>query len=202
MANPKVVTGFNALKEDELDTVGQSIINKMTGNPNFTSPIPPLADVQTALDEFMAAMADLGAGKGSTIIKDQKKTTLLDLLTKLATYVQLNCQDDAAIIESSGFKIKQAKTPIGPLPKPVLKVEAGGPGQVKLTATSVGANSYQFEYTLAPATTSSTWQVNASTKSKTVVNGLTSGKQYTFRVAGVGTDPSRIYSDEITSFVL
>ena len=202
MAVPKVVTGFSKLKEDELDTATQTIINKMTGNPNFPTPQPPLAEVQTALSEFMTAMADFSAGKGSVTIKDQKKTTLLDMVSKLATYVQLNSQDDEAIIESSGFSVRQPNKPARPLDKPGLKVEPNGPGQAKLTATPNGADSYQFEYTLTPVTAQSFWTINASTKAKAVIGGLTSGKQYTFRVVGIGADPSRVYSDEISSFVL
>lgn len=202
MAVPKVVTGFSKLKEDGLDTATQTVINKMTGNPYFPAPQPSLAELQVALNEFMTAMADLKAGRGSVTVKDQKKTILLNQVNKLATYVQLNCQDNEAIVESSGFSVRQPNKPARPLEKPGLKVEPNGPGQAKLTATPNGADSYQFEYTLAPATAQSSWVITAGTKSKTVIAGLTSGKQYTFRVVGIGADPSRVYSDEISSFVL
>jgi hypothetical protein len=41
-----------------------------------------------------------------------------------------------------------------------------------------------------------------STKRKLLIEGLSSGKQYVFRVAGAASDPSRIWSDKITTFVI
>lgn len=202
MAVPKVVTGFSILKDDEVDTVAQTIISKMTGNAAFPTPVPTLASIQAALTAFSVAMADMGKGKGSTVIKDQKKSALIALLNKLGVYVQLNCQDNEALILGAGFNVAKSRTPQGPLSKPEIKVEASGPGQVKVSCKQNGASTYQYEYTLAPSTPDTIWEVLGATKSKAVISGLVSGKQYTFRMVGIGSDPSRVYSDEISTYVL
>ncbi|HEY6914853.1 MAG TPA: fibronectin type III domain-containing protein, partial [Paludibacter sp.] len=64
------------------------------------------------------------------------------------------------------------------------------------------ASFYVIEYTEGPVTADSIWIQKTTTKHKLLIEGLTSGKQYTFRVAGAGSDPSRVWSDDVSSFVL
>jgi len=53
-----------------------------------------------------------------------------------------------------------------------------------------------------PVTEASIWTSINSTKAKLVVSNLTSGVQYAFRVAGIGANPTVVYSDIVTSYVL
>jgi hypothetical protein len=64
------------------------------------------------------------------------------------------------------------------------------------------AGFYEFAYTEAPFHSNSTWISKTSTKRKAGIDGLLSGKQYAIKGAGAGSDPARIWSDEILSFVL
>jgi len=45
-----------------------------------------------------------------------------------------------------------------------------------------------------PVTEASTWTSNNSNKAKPVISNLTGGMQYAFRVAGIGTNPTVVYS--------
>lgn len=114
-------------------------------------------------------------------------------------------EGDEAIILSSGFDVNKKPGVIGPLPKASgLSIKAGdNKGPVLLNCKVVAhADFYEFEYTSAPSNAASIWLKQTSTKHRMLIDGLTSGKQYVFRVAGAGSDPSRNWSDEISSFVL
>lgn len=60
----------------------------------------------------------------------------------------------------------------------------------------------EFEYREVASENGNGWIKSTSTKRKLLVQGLTSGKEYAFGVAGGGAEPSRLWSNEITSFVL
>jgi len=130
---------------------------------------------------------------------------LVELLQKLADYVQVASGGDEAIILSSGFDVCKKPSTIGPLDKPEnFKVAMGkNRGSVLLSCDVVNhAQFYEFEYTEGPATSNSVWTKVTITKHKLLIDGLISGKEYTFRVAGAGSDPSRVWSDTITTFVV
>jgi len=60
---------------------------------------------------------------------------------------------------------------------------------------------YSFEYAEAPDGTLN-WIHKTSTRHKILIEGLTSGKQYVFRIAGAVSYPSRVWSDQILTFVI
>jgi hypothetical protein len=106
---------------------------------------------------------------------------------------------------SSGFDVNKKPAAVGPLPKATgLSIKAGdNKGTIILNCNIVpNAHFYEYEFTGAPYNDESVWLKQTSTKHKILIEGLTSGKQYVFRVAGAGSDPSRNWSDEIYSFVL
>lgn len=77
------------------------------------------------------------------------------------------------------------------------------PGSVKVSFKAIaGANTYLFQYSDAPANGSTVWQNAYSGKSRHILEGLTSGQQYAFRACAIGADPTLVYSDVISSFVL
>jgi len=61
---------------------------------------------------------------------------------------------------------------------------------------------YVFEYCAAPLTADSVWIQVTGSRRKMLIEGLTSGKEYCFRVAAARTHPSRIWSDVINSYVI
>ena len=82
------------------------------------------------------------------------------------------------------------------------KVENGpNPGSVKLSLDKIsGANSYVYEYSTVPTSAASNWTVGVGTSTKFTIVGLTSGQQYAFRVAGIGADPTVMYSDVLNRY--
>lgn len=205
MSIVKVIVGFARLRDDELDTRAQSIVEKMTGNASYPNPVPALADVTAAMTAYKQALVQAQhGGKDKTAMKNAKRFELEALLGELGAYVQLSCKNDLAMLLSSGFDARRPGAPIGELERPSnFRVENGAnPGSVRLGVNSIyGADSYMFEYAPMPLTEATIW-IARGVKARThTIHGLTSGKQYAFRVSGIGTDRELAYSDVITRYI-
>lgn len=208
MGNSKVSQDFSTSKyaDPELVTKTGHIVEKMTGNTYFTTPDPELGDITTTNNAFIAALARMQNGsKEDTVIKNNCRAALETMLKSEADYVQRISHGDEAIILSSGFDVNKKPGMVGQLSKPAnVAIKPGGNRGTLLVSCDVVPNAsfYEFSYTEAPVTADSLWIQKTSTKHKVQLEGLSSGKQYTFRVAGAGSDPSRVWSDEVSSYVL
>ena len=208
MGNSKVSKDFSTTKYTDtgISTKTSFIVSEMTDNPAFTTPNPPLKDVTDANNEYIVSLGKVEYGsKADTVIKNNLRAALTVLLKQLADYVQTTSNGDEAIILSSGFDVNKKPGTIGQLDKPTgFSVKPGtNKGSIILSCNAVAnANFYEFDYMELPAAPNSVWIQKTGTKSKLTIEGLTSGKQYNFRVAAAGSDPSRVWSDEISSYVL
>ncbi len=201
MSSLRIRVSFKNYKDTDLEQKAQHIMQCMTGNANFTNPTPTLAEVQTCIDKYAIALGNVVDGsKQDTVIKNQTRVSLESLLHNLGLFVQLNSKDDEAIMLSSGFDLSKTPAPVGVLPKPA-NFSTGSSsikGNVDLSVNPIkGASAYQFEYTETPVTDASNWHTVSSTTPWVTIPNLTSGKEYAFRVTGVGSDPTRVYSDVI-----
>jgi hypothetical protein len=201
----KIKIRFYNLTDAALLVKASYIVTSMTNNPHFVNPVPPLANVQTAIDAFDAALTSTKTSREATIIKRDCREALETVLTDLGLFVQLVSKGSEAILASSGYDLASKPVPVGVLPKPenFMVKPADSPGSVKLSMGAInGARSYVYEYTQAPVTEQSTWTPVNTPRASVVVDDLTSGGQYSFRAVAIGADPTRVYSDEITSYVL
>ena len=203
----KVATSFGRYSDGGLAEKAQHIINSMDGNAAYPTPVPAITDIQSLVDSYVTALANLGnTGKQGTLIKDQFRESLEELLNTLALYVQATGGSNIATLQSSGYDLQKGKGgPIGVLAKPAnIKVVPGPvPGSIKFSLdTIVGANTYLYQYAETPVNGNTIWQSVYSSKSSYVIDDLTSGKEYAFRVCGIGTDPTLVFSDVITTYVL
>jgi hypothetical protein len=91
------------------------IVAAMTGNAHYATPAPALADITTAVGAFTAAVADaVDGGKTLTAIKNERRAALVALMRQLASYVQATCNEDMAVLLSSGFpNQKPQREPFG-----------------------------------------------------------------------------------------
>src|SRR5579859_3323486 len=85
----------------------EGIVQRMTGNPSFPSPQPPLAAITAAINDLRAAeTAALARTKGAVAARNEKRTVLLGALQQLRAHVQSLADADpanaASIIESAG----------------------------------------------------------------------------------------------------
>lgn len=208
MGKAKVSFNFGrAMFNDyELAPFASGVLDSMTDNPLFPNPSPTLAVFKTILDTYISALVKAEQGtKAATAAKNNARISLEDLLKKESSYVQIASDGDETAILSSGFQVNKKPAPVGELPKPQnVKVEVGSnKGCVTISCNAIkGARAYQYEYSKLPITADTTWVDVVTTRSYADVSSLESGKEYGFRVAGVGTDPNRVWSDVIASFVI
>jgi hypothetical protein len=198
----KIRSSFGKMKDADLAIKALHILTEMTNNDAFPTPFPPLAEISTAFEEYRLALNQVATGgRFLTETKNQKRAVLEDKLNKLGMYVQMVSNNDLPTMLSSGFRLTKAREKVGPIPKAShFRLEVIAVGTVKLVVKGIeGALSYIFEY---KKDGDLNWTGITSSKAKLVINNLESGKRYAFRVVGIGTDPTKNYSDEIWSYIL
>src|SRR5438309_7894230 len=128
----KVSLAFAKLADGEIDNFAQSIIVSMTGNLTYPGPPVTMASLQAAKDDFITktAAAQTG-GQVATAAKNNSRGTLVGFLRQLAGYVQLHCNNDLAILLSSGFQAQSTNRAQAPLEQPQIQaIKNGGSGQL------------------------------------------------------------------------
>ncbi len=204
MSLVKVIVSFSRLRDDDLDTKSQVIINSLTGNTDFPNPVPTLAEIAASREAYVDALtANETGGKQETLRKNLARKDLEKQLGLLGLYVQANCKENELIALSSGFDIQKSRAPIGILAKPNnFKVENGPlAGSLQASLDKIeGAKSYLFEITKTPVTEDSIWRPELSTTKTILIENLVAGTQYAIRVAGVGSNPKKVYSDVLFRF--
>lgn len=196
----------NRYSDKELAVKAQFIIDKITSNRYFPSPVPTLEVLQDALDKYSACLTKMEDGnRQNTVDKNARRSEMEDLLRQEAAYVQQASGSSEVIIATSGFDINKKKGPVAPLPMVTgLAVTAGAArGSVEVTWSVLeNAHAYEIKYTQGPITGTNVWTYLTVTKHKALIENLTRGGLYVFSVAGVGSDPSRIWSDEVSSYII
>jgi hypothetical protein len=201
----KIRTTLSNLSDADAVAKGNVVFNNMENNLHFPNPIPNLPEVKTGLDAFTGALANMGSGKEQTIIKNKSRENFSSLYNRLALHVQATSKGDELALESSGFDIISRRTAVGVLTKPESFGAKPGEvsGSVKLSMKAIdGAKSYIYMYTSMPLADDSDWTSTFSSRASVTITGLVSGTQYCFRAVAVGTDPTLVYSDDVSSYVL
>jgi hypothetical protein len=185
----------------------RQILGAMTGNANFPTPEPPLADVSTAVNALEEAYNTANAARQNAVsltsaMQDEEQS-LDKLVMKLANYVENKSDGDEAKILSTGMSVKGKLVPIGDLPAPenLSAVAGDGEGKAELSWKPVrGASSYPVSKCEDPITPDGWELVGISTKANFTVKNLTSGKKCWFKVAAVGAAGQGPWSDPATVY--
>jgi hypothetical protein len=183
-------------------TLARSIVQAMTGNPSFPAPSPPLAAIQSAIDDLSEAESStLARTVGTVASRDEKRNTLRALLQRVLAYVQIAADQSpevaASIIEGAGMSVKKARV----LPPRVFTAMQGRvSGEVKLIAPRAANRSgYEWAYSLDRGTT---WvPVPFTVKASATVTGLEPGAQVLFRYRAVTKDVSGDWTDPVPFIV-
>ena len=204
----RVALYLNRQNDEALEVKIQSILKSMTNNANFPSPIPELDALQTAFAAFQAALIArrTTGSRLDTTHKNEMRTALEQAYRTLGNVVEAKSNNDITLLVSSGFEI--GKPPIRKnkerLEKPsAIEVSVTDkPGSIRMSVSKIeGANSYMFQYAIAPVTDEAQWKIVTAATRSIIIDGLECGKQYTFRAGGIGTDPIIIFSDTFTRFI-
>src|ERR1041385_3012672 len=126
MSKPIISIKLNVRNYAGLVNLGNRVNVDMTGNLNFATPAPTLADLTTAttaVENAIAAWGPKGNRGSHADLADLrlKSQTLHDMLKAEAQYVQNEAQSlagldyptMASIITSSGYQLANSKTPQG-----------------------------------------------------------------------------------------
>lgn len=208
MSDAKVLINFSSSVYTDLEVANKAgnIAEKMTNNPNFPIPLMELDAVIVANTTYRASLEKVENGtKEDTVIKNENRRILEKALKSLGLYVQIKSNGNQAIILNSGFDVAGKREPVGKLPKPEgfgVKVGVAKGTVVVYCIAITYANFYEVEYAEVQADGTRNWIKLTTTKHKLEITGLTSGKQYVFRMAGGGSNPIRMWSDEIATYVI
>jgi hypothetical protein len=183
----KVSLSFGKLADTELDNFAQGVINALTGNAAFPAPPVTLANLQAAQDDFTAKMAAAQTGGvADTAAKNNSKQTLITMLRDVAAYVQIRCNNDPAILLSSGFQMQSTNRTQVELTKPVgLSLRNGSTGQLIARVDSI-KNANMYEGRIKPSDGDWLPSVFTGDSQRIVFGGLTRGKDYTAQVRALG----------------
>lgn len=184
----KVSLGFARFSDAELDSFAQGVINRMTGNASYPTPPVTPANLQTAKNDFTSEIAAAQAGgPADTAAKNNSRQSLLGMLRRVGSYVQINCNDDMALLLDSGFEAQSTNRAQIVLAQPQgLVLKNGSSGQL---VASVGPvkNTNMYEGRIkGPAGDWMTPSIFTGDSQHITFDSLTPGTIYTAQVRSLG----------------
>lgn len=188
LSTVQVRLDFKSYDEKLFQPFMAKVLQCSNGNPHLTPPPVILDDCLAANSAYIKARTDRDANPtvANTQFLESAHIIAADKFEVLAIWVQDNCDNNAAIVLSFGFKVaKQTRTAATkpPTPKTVTYVY-WMPGSIKFKSESLGQ---RIRYIVeCSSDNGQTWQIcGVSTKSYEIIaSGLTRGKEYIFRIYG------------------
>lgn len=200
---PKVKLNFRNLSVPEKVARAQQVVAALTGNTNFPTPHPTLAEVTAAADALEAAANTAHAArleaKRRTAARDIKEDELTQLITQLGAHVESVAGGDESRIMSAGLEMRSDRTTdssVPAAPETLTATTGNHEGEIELSWDTVrGARSYVVERATDPQ--AGPWtQAGVSPRSSLIIEGLDSGKRYYFRVAAVTLNGQSPWSNQ------
>ena len=175
------------------------IETSMTGNINFTNPVPAIASLTAARTNLEGLIQDALTGAHTAIAaRNTAAAYLRSLLVQEAQYVNSASGTDMDKALTSGFGPAKQRTPYGELPSPADLATrfTNFAGRIRLECKPVkGARLYQFYMGQDASKPESFVLVGSSTRARLDVNGLNTGGIYFFQVTAVGAAGESARSD-------
>src|SRR5258708_30820631 len=105
-----VNVGYSALSDKDVATQGVAVVDGMTNNPKLVnSPVNP-ADLKTQVETYASLIAAAADGSKKTITERKKqRAVVVKMLRQLGHWVEANCNDDPAIVQSSGYQQRSGR---------------------------------------------------------------------------------------------
>jgi len=205
----KVKLDLKGRTDHEIITLARTMVTSMTGNPDYTTPNPPLASITAAADTGEAGINDALVKEQEAVEFVEKKDDAIEALSNLLTlsgnYIQLASGGDEAKILGAGVEVQSTGSPKAVPPKieNVKLTQGDDAGEVDIMWKSQVKliNNYSIRFTYGDIN-NPTWQnaPETPTKSKYTLSGLTSGAKVWVEVAGNNaagkggwSDPAVIY---------
>jgi hypothetical protein len=200
MSKPKLE--LKKRTDADLITFTQGIVTAMTGNANFTTPMPALSVITTAITDLQSKIANITDLQNQLRLahtdKDSSRDDLEQQVTYLANYVEIAAAGSESKIESAGMPVRSTGAPVGlpGIPQNLNVSTSDFPGAIDLVWDPVpGAATYEIQCKVHD-TPAPFENAKSSTSSRTTVEGLTPGTLYAFQVRALGAAGPGPYSDE------
>lgn len=200
-----VKLGTEGLTPDGVLAKGRAHLAALTGNPNFPTPVPPLAQQKNdcdALEVANVAVAKNG-GKEDRLTQRAAVRKVKDNIRILAGYVQAESGGDPIKIASAAFETRNVPQPPKPMPAPanLRLVITTLPGELRARWGGVrDKRIYLVEITdgdpLVPANFK---PLVMTSRNYHLISGLESHKPYSVRVLAVGALGVGPWSDVATT---
>jgi hypothetical protein len=198
---PKLIITFERLAEPVFLTKSELISNSVNGNVNFPLPWPPAVPPPATLaSQFAAYQSAYNAAEGGDSGKIQLRIAARDALTltlkKIAPYLEIVANGSVAILQTTGYDLRHDSNVTvvsGDLPAPGNFTVARGKmsGQLLVSCAALtGAHGYLIQWTTGDPTVEANWtnSLNSGVCRNVPIPGLTPGKIYWVRMAGIGHD--------------
>lgn len=201
----KVKLDFKRLPISDKIVRAQQIVRNLTGNPDFPTPNPPLAQVTAAIQlletKAVSAQAARQAAQAATAEQNDAEAALDRVMDQVGGYIESVSSGDEAKIISAGVSVRSSTSAPRELtaPSALAATEGDHDGEIQLHWDRVGAaRSYVIERSPDPPTDASWVHEKVVTTSSTTISGLTRGAKYWFRVAAIGASGQSGWSDPAT----
>jgi hypothetical protein len=206
---PRIKLNFRGLTISEKVARSRQIVAALTGNSQFPTPHPPLAQLTAAIDDLdaanTAAQVARQEAKSRTAALNIKEAEHDQLMMKLVSFVDAVAGDDSALVTSIGLEMRDSPNPaqdVPPAPAGLTATDGDFNGEVDLAWDRVqGARSYVVQCSPDPPNDSSWTHAKIATRSQITVANLSSGSRHWFRVAAVGTRGQSAWSNPVMKMV-
>jgi hypothetical protein len=201
----KAVTGFHGVKDADILNRGYQVETSLTGNSHFPNPPVDLATLKAALDTFAGLIPQALDGSKKVIAeKNKQRTTVIQMLRMVASYVNMMSNGDTTVFQTSGFQAASSTRATNtPLSEKIRKLDRGdNSGEILAWIQTVrGASSYEFRYGAtvngaAPAA----WTTLplSGVKQAVPITGLATGATYMFQARALVRNKFTDWSDPVT----
>ena len=201
---PSVHVSFSKYTDADLETVCNAIMQSMTENSNFLTPVPVLAEIKTVLEDYSGAKAEAASrDRNKVAAKNTVRYQLVQMMGQLGRYVNTIADGDLEKLISSGLVVSKMPAPryVG-IPQN-LQVIPAGTGKLKTQVKGdKNAISYKHEITADPLTEESVWTSVITSRSKFTFTKLEQGKKFWGRVIAIGSNDQSESSTEISQYTI
>jgi hypothetical protein len=201
MKKSKILLSFSKMRDDQLETLGNTVVLGMKANPDFPNPSPIIADFEAAMLSFTKAISDAKSrDKLKITVRKDIRATVQSMLTSLANYVTYTSNGDRAMMMGSGFPLNN----LNPGVPPVLSIDSfnlvlgKNPGELLASAKSFGAaDMHMYQIAPAPLAGPRDFETHYRRASKLLLTGLLPMKLYAVRIGAIASDGEVVYTDTL-----
>lgn len=200
-----LIKDYSKLSESNLDLKGGKIIAALTGNADFPTTMPSLADFTAVKNTYSTNLVAASNGDRAAIArKNQDKDSLLGAMRLLAINIEGLAQGNQAKMVSSGFDVAANGDSVPAMGPPTnFKVSDGlNAGEIKTSVKGVErAIMYSHEYALSLPDADTSWTTWVSSSVSCVFTDLPGGTRVYARVGAIARKEQLVYSDVLSRIV-